>query len=89
MAEPMALSTPANEKLTAAERDLYEWATGQQSSIGEQMGAEPLNADGDPRRGETLVLIAQQDAAEIECRISRVRALRLLSGLSLDGTVPS
>jgi hypothetical protein len=59
-------------QLEAAEQELYEWAIGQRSFINEQMSVEGES------RGETLVLTAQRDAAEIQAAYWRVMGLRLL-----------
>lgn len=60
--------------LQAAELELLAWASGNRSSNNEQLNAEASPED----RGETLVRIAQQDAAELELAIRKVEALRLL-----------
>jgi hypothetical protein len=67
-------------QLQHAEQELYEWATGARSYVNEQLSAESSVEN----RGQTLVQIAQRDAAEIELAINRVRALRLLEEVPAD-----
>jgi hypothetical protein len=83
-------------ELLAAETELHAWVTGQRSFTNEQMSVENYVGDSSehgpgigPDRGETLVRIAQRDLAETELAIARVKALRLLSGLTEEGRVPA
>lgn len=69
-----AESTPLEAQLRDAEAELLLWATGGRSSNNLQLTMEAESES----RGETLVRIAQQDAAELEFAIRRVEALRLL-----------
>lgn len=67
-------------ELDKAEAELLAWVRGERSYTNEQYAVENFKEDGTPDRGETLVRIAQRDAAEIQCQINRVQALRLLGG---------
>jgi len=62
------------ELLQSAEDELLAWVSGNRSSTNAQLNAEVSPED----RGETLVRIAQQDAAELELATRKVEALRLL-----------
>lgn len=62
------------DELVVAEGELHAWATGQRSYTNEQMRVE----NGVEERGETLVRIAQRDAAELDLATKKVLALRIL-----------
>jgi hypothetical protein len=65
--------------LAEAESEMLAWAIGQRSCINEHMAMENYNEDGSPNRGETLVIAAERDAAELLIAIRKVEALRMLA----------
>ena len=67
--------------LHVAELELVAWISGHRSRIDEHMNVESSVEN----RGRTLVETAQRDAAELDLAIQKVRALRMLCGLTEEG----
>jgi len=70
--------------LRVAELELVAWISGNHSWINEHMDIESSYEN----RGRTLVEAAQRDAAELELATQKVKALRVLCGLTEEGNQP-